>query len=99
VLTANSTEGIPSPLLNRMAVYEVPAPTPEQAAAIAQHIYRGLLQELNLGKFALRLGDADRILSRLGDDLLAQIHFAFLAQPGNQFRLPDIRLGSAAIRR
>jgi ATP-dependent Lon protease len=27
VLTANSTEGIPAPLLNRMAVYEVPAPT------------------------------------------------------------------------
>jgi ATP-dependent Lon protease len=58
VLTANSTEGIPSPLLNRMAVYEVPAPTPEQAAGIAQRIYRGLLQELNLGKFAPRLGDA-----------------------------------------
>jgi ATP-dependent Lon protease len=39
VLTANSTEGIPAPLLNRMAVYEVPAPTPEQAAGIAQRIY------------------------------------------------------------
>lgn len=48
VLTANSTTGIPPALLSRMAVYEVPAPTPEQAAGIAQRMYAGLLRELNL---------------------------------------------------
>jgi ATP-dependent Lon protease len=58
VLTANSTEGIPKPLLNRMAVYEVPAPTPEQAAGIAQRMYRGLLRELNLQGFEDALADA-----------------------------------------
>ncbi|MDB5754051.1 MAG: hypothetical protein JWR56_479, partial [Massilia sp.] len=58
VLTANSTEGIPAPLLNRMAVYEVPAPTPEQAVGIAQRIYCGLLRELNLCKFAPQLSEA-----------------------------------------
>lgn len=58
VLTANSIEGIPSPLLNRMAVYEVPKPTPEQAAGIAQRIYGGLLRELHLSKFAPRLSEA-----------------------------------------
>jgi ATP-dependent Lon protease len=58
VLTANSTEGIPAPLLNRMAVYEVPAPTPEQAAGIAQRIYAGLLRELNLAAFEERLANA-----------------------------------------
>ena len=58
VLTANSTDGIPSPLLSRMAVYEVPRPTAEQAAGIAQRIYRGLLAELRLCKFAPDLGDA-----------------------------------------
>jgi ATP-dependent Lon protease len=58
VLTANSTEGIPAPLLNRMAVYEVPAPTPEQAAGIAQRMYRSLLQELNLPAFDDKLTDA-----------------------------------------
>ncbi|MCS0588930.1 AAA family ATPase [Massilia norwichensis] len=63
VLTANSTEGIPHPLLNRMAVYEVPAPTPEQAAGIAQRMYAGLLKELNLGGFDPRLGDV--VLDRL----------------------------------
>lgn len=58
VLTANSTEGIPAPLLNRMAVYEVPAPTAEQAAGIAQRIYGTLLRELKLGKFAPQLDEA-----------------------------------------
>jgi len=57
VLTANSVEGIPHPLLNRMAIYEVPAPTPDQAAAIAQRMYAGLLAELNLAAFDPRLGD------------------------------------------
>jgi ATP-dependent Lon protease len=58
VLTANSTEGIPHPLLNRMAVYEVPAPTPEQAAGIAQRIYASLLRELKLTAFEDKLADA-----------------------------------------
>ena len=63
VLTANSIEGIPAPLLNRMAVYDVPAPTPEQAAAIAQRIYAGLVSELKLYKFAHQL--AQPVLDRL----------------------------------
>ncbi len=63
VLTANSTEGIPGPLLNRMAVYEVPAPTREQAAGIAQRIYGGLLRELNLQGFDEFLTEA--VLDRL----------------------------------
>jgi ATP-dependent Lon protease len=63
VLTANSTEGIPHPLLNRMAVYEVPAPTPEQAAGIAQRIYGALLRELNLSAFEHKL--ADTVLDKL----------------------------------
>jgi ATP-dependent Lon protease len=48
VLTANSLDGIPAALLSRMAVYEVPAPTVEQAAGIAQRVYAGLLRELKL---------------------------------------------------
>ncbi|QOL49970.1 AAA family ATPase [Massilia litorea] len=58
VLTANSTEGIPAPLLNRMAVYEVPAPTASQAAGIAQRMVAALLVELNLPGFDARLPDA-----------------------------------------
>lgn len=51
VLTANSLDGLPDPLLNRMAVYEVPAPTPEQAAQIAQRVYAGILKEMKLEGF------------------------------------------------
>jgi len=50
VLTANSLDGIPPALLSRMAIYEVPSPTQEQAACIAQRIYAGLLKELKLGE-------------------------------------------------
>lgn len=63
VLTANSTAGIPAPLLDRMAVYEVPAPTAEQAAGIAQRVYRALLRELNLAGFDDSL--TDKVLDRL----------------------------------
>lgn len=63
VLTANSLDGIPAPLLNRMAIYEVPAPTPQQAAGIAQRMYRSLLAELNLPGFDERLSDV--VLDRL----------------------------------
>ncbi|TFW29106.1 AAA family ATPase [Massilia horti] len=71
VLTANSTEGIPHPLLNRMAVYEVPAPTPEQAAGIAQRIYAGLLREMNLPAFEDKLAAAvlDKLASVSPRDL------------------------------
>jgi ATP-dependent Lon protease len=51
VMTANSLQGIPEPLLNRMAVYEVPAPTPEQAAVIARNMYAAILHELKLEVF------------------------------------------------
>jgi ATP-dependent Lon protease len=57
VLTANSIEGIPAPLLSRMAVYEIPSPTTEQAAGIAQRIYIGLLRELKLKNLDADLSD------------------------------------------
>ena len=63
VLTANTTDGIPAPLLNRMAVYEVPAPTLEQAAGIAQRMHRSLVRELNLGGFDDDL--SDQVLDKL----------------------------------
>ena len=71
VLAANSLDGIPHPLLNRMAIYEVPAPTPEQAAGIAQRMYTGLLKELNLAAFDPLLGDVvlDKLASVSPRDL------------------------------
>jgi ATP-dependent Lon protease len=97
VLTANSVEGIPSPLLNRMAVYEVPKPTPEQAAGIAQRMYRHLLAELNLGGFDDTLADA--VLDKLAPvsprdlrkTLIDSLGYA-VADGRGQVSVDDIRL-------
>lgn len=97
VLTANSTEGIPAPLLNRMAVYEVPAPTLEQAAGIAQRMYASLLKELNLHGFDERLADA--VLDRLAPvsprdlrkTLLDSLGYA-VADGRSHVTLEDVRL-------
>ncbi|GKS74611.1 AAA family ATPase [Acidovorax sp. SUPP950] len=42
ITTANDERGIPDPILNRMNVFEVQAPTPEQARAIARNLYQGI---------------------------------------------------------
>ncbi|EER61334.1 AAA ATPase central domain protein [Acidovorax delafieldii 2AN] len=42
ITTANDERGIPAPILNRMNVFAVEAPTPEQARAIARNLYQGL---------------------------------------------------------
>lgn len=47
VATCNDLSRIPDYILSRMAVYEVPGPTPEQSAVIAQNIYSALLLENN----------------------------------------------------
>lgn len=45
VATANDANQIPEPILSRMAVYEVPVPTAEQARLIGRNVYQGLLRE------------------------------------------------------
>lgn len=42
VTTANDERSIPDPILNRMNVFEVEAPTPEQARRIAASLYAGI---------------------------------------------------------
>jgi len=42
ITTANDTRGIPDPILNRMNVFEVEAPTLEQARTIARNLYQGI---------------------------------------------------------
>jgi ATP-dependent Lon protease len=93
VLTANSLEGIPSALLSRMAIYEVPPPTPEQAATISQRIYLGLLRELKLQN--MESGLPENVLDKLSDispremrkTLLDALGFA--VKDGRNALLPD----------
>jgi ATP-dependent Lon protease len=104
VLTANSIEGIPAPLLSRMAVYEVPAPTQEQAAGIGSRIYLGLLRELNLKDVATELDDS--VLDKLSDispremrkALLDALGFA-VSEGRTELSPDDIRLKSEAGKR
>ena len=42
ITTANDERGIPEPILNRMNVFQVQAPTPSQARAIALNLYHGI---------------------------------------------------------
>ncbi len=50
ISTANDARAIPEPILNRMNVFEVPSPTPEQARAIAHQLYVGLRAEHDWGR-------------------------------------------------
>jgi ATP-dependent Lon protease len=50
VTTANHERGIPEPIMNRMNVYEIAAPSPEAARKIAAHLYRGILSEHDWGQ-------------------------------------------------
>lgn len=58
IATANSIEGIPAPLLSRMTVLHVQAPTPAQVAHIARQIYGRMRAESPWGSgFAPTLDD------------------------------------------
>jgi ATP-dependent Lon protease len=50
ITTANDARGIPEPILNRMNVFEIQPPTPEQARVIASNLYAGIRAEHDWGK-------------------------------------------------
>ncbi len=50
VTTANHERGIPEPILNRMNVFEIAAPTTEAARKIAHHLYRSICREHDWGQ-------------------------------------------------
>jgi ATP-dependent Lon protease len=64
VATANDLTRIPDYILSRMAVYEVPAPTREQARAIARRVYEALLAEHG---FAMQPELTEDVLDALTD--------------------------------
>lgn len=104
VLTANSPEGIPEALLSRMAVYEVPSPTPDQAAAIARRVYASLVKELKLTNMETEL--ADNVLDKLSEASPRELRKAlldglgFAVAAGRSMLTPeDIRLKSEPARR
>jgi len=61
ITTANDERAIPEPILNRMNVFQVDAPTPEQARRIAAQLYQGIRAAHDWGQ---------RFAEAPGDDLL-----------------------------
>jgi ATP-dependent Lon protease len=59
-----------------MAVYEVPSPTPEQAAGIGQRIYVGLLRDLKLKHLDTELSDG--VLNKLSETSPREMRKALL---------------------
>jgi ATP-dependent Lon protease len=50
ITTANDVRGIPEPILNRMNVFEVDAPSPEAARQIARQLYASIRNEHDWGR-------------------------------------------------
>ncbi|MCY1554564.1 Lon protease [compost metagenome] len=50
ITTANDERAIPEPILNRMNVFGIEAPSPEAARKIAAHLYRNILGEHDWGQ-------------------------------------------------
>ncbi|WP_313083395.1 AAA family ATPase [Pulveribacter sp.] len=67
ITTANDERRIPDPILNRMNVFEVQPPSPEQARAIASRMYRGIRAEHDWGRHFAPEPPADVL------DLLAEM--------------------------
>ena len=64
IMTANDERCIPEPILNRMNVYEIDAPSPEQARCIAHNLYQAIRTEHGWGR---------RFDEDLADDVLDQL--------------------------
>jgi ATP-dependent Lon protease len=50
ITTANDPRCIPDPIMNRMNVFEIAAPTPEQARTIARNLYQSIRNEHDWGR-------------------------------------------------
>ena len=82
VLTANDERSIPEPILNRMNVFTVPAPTREQARTIAQRLYQGLRREHGWGdRFAPEA--PDEVLDALAEQAPREMRRALMTAFGN----------------
>ncbi len=82
ITTANDERSIPDPILNRMNVFEVPAPTREQARAIALRLYRGLRSEHGWGeRFAPE--PAEEVLDGLAELAPREMRRALMTGFGN----------------
>ena len=82
VATANDGRGIPEPILNRMNVFEVQAPDPDAARAIALRLYRKLRAEHDWGQ-RFDEAPAEAVLERLSSTAPREMRRAWMTAFGN----------------
>ncbi|NML47997.1 AAA family ATPase [Ramlibacter sp. G-1-2-2] len=82
IMTANDDRCIPEPILNRLNVFEIDAPSPEQARAIALNLYRGIRAEHGWGR---RFDEepADDVLDLLAELAPREMRRALMTGFGN----------------
>ncbi len=82
ITTANRESAIPDPILNRMNVFEIAAPSPEAARKIAAHLYRGIRSEHDWGqRFDPEPGEA--VLDMLATQAPREMRRALVTAFGN----------------
>lgn len=82
ITTANDERGIPEPLLNRMNVFEVQPPSPEEARRIARNLYQSIRAEHGWGEhFAAE--PLDDVLDVLGEQAPREMRRALMTGFGN----------------
>lgn len=82
IMTANDDRCIPEPILNRMNVFEIDAPSLEQARAIARNLYQSIRNEHGWGR---RFDDepADDVLDCLAELAPREMRRALMTGFGN----------------
>lgn len=78
ITTANDERSIPEPIRNRMNVFEIDAPTPDQARIIGKNLYRQILGEHDWGN-RFDPEPSDDILDILSDTVPREMRRALMA--------------------
>jgi ATP-dependent Lon protease len=82
IMTANDERALPEPILNRMNVFEIDAPTHEQARAIARNLYRAIRGEHGWGR-RFDVEPADDVLDCLAELAPREMRRALMTGFGN----------------
>ena len=82
IMTANDERGIPEPILNRMNVFEIDAPSFEQARTIARNLYVSIRGEHNWGR-RFDPEPADDLLDQLAELAPREMRRALMTGFGN----------------
>jgi ATP-dependent Lon protease len=82
ITTANDPRSIPDPIMNRMNVFEIAPPTPEQARAIARNLYVAIRTDHDWGKHFDPTPDSD-LLDSLAELAPREMRRALMTGYGN----------------